>query len=560
MGGDLETTKAERDLHDQTNILPFRQLMVVFATLAVTLLIAFIDQNGISITLPTIAADLDAEDTISWAGTSSLIANTMFQMLYGRFSDIFGRKSIFLSAIGLLAFADLLCGLSQNAAMFYIFRGIAGIGGGGITNLAMIIVSDLVTLERRGKYQGIIGSMVGLGNVLGPFLAAAFVERATWRAFFYMLTPLGVAVGVIAYFFLPSNPPDEDFSSSVKKIDYAGSFTSSAGVILLLIPISGGGAYFPWNSAMVISMLTIGALALVSFVIVEWKFAKLPMMPIPIFKNKAVVIMLAQTFLFGAAYQSYLYYVPLYLQNAHQFSVLQSAIIYVGLVVCQAVFSILSGQYISRTKRYGEVIWLGFGFWTLGAGLSLIYDRDTKPGIIVIPLLIVGVGVGFIFQPTLVALQAHSIKSRRAVITSNRNFFRCAGGACGLAISAAILQATLRANLPSEFKYLSSSTYSIPDLSGDDKSRVLDAYMAASRAVFIFQIPLVGLCFLGCFFIKDRGLEPIEDPEEEKVSSSESRDEEEASSGEDRHGRNEENGQQQASTHRSQSESSRSPA
>ncbi|KAJ5013035.1 D-galactonate dehydratase [Colletotrichum sp. SAR 10_99] len=375
MRGDLETTKAEKALHDQTNILPLKQLMVVFATLAITLLIAFIDQNGISITLPTIAADLNAEDTISWAGTSSLIANTTFQMLYGRFSDIFGRKAVFLSAIGLLALADLLCGLSQNAAMFYIFRGIAGIGGGGITNLAMIIVSDVVTLEQRGKYQGIIGSMVGLGNVLGPFLAAAFMERATWRAFFYMLSPLGVIVGVICYFFLPSKPPNDDFKSSVKKIDYAGSFTSSLGVILLLIPISGG-----------------------------------------------------------------------------------------------------------------------FGFWTLGAGLTLIFDRNTKPGIIVIPLLIVGIGVGFIFQPTLVALQAHSIKSRRAVITSNRNFFRCAGGACGLAISAAILQATLRANLPAEFKYLSSSTYSIPQLSSDDMSRVLDAYMAASRAVFIFQIPLVGLC------------------------------------------------------------------
>ncbi|OHW99630.1 MFS transporter [Colletotrichum incanum] len=511
MRSDLETTNAEKALHDQTNILPLKKLLVVFATLAVTLLVSFIDQNGISVTLPTIAADLNAEDTISWAGTSSLIANTTFQMLYGRFSDIFGRKAVFLSAIGLLSLADLLCGLSQNAAMFYIFRGIAGIGGGGITNLAMIIVSDVVTLEQRGKYQGILGSMVGLGNVLGPFLAAAFVEKATWRAFFWMLSPLG--------------PPDEGFKQSVKKIDYAGSLTSSAGVILLLIPISGGGAYFPWNSAMVISMLTIGVVALVSFVFVEWKFAKLPMMPVTIFKNRVVVVLLTQSFLFGAAYQAYLYYVPLYLQNAHQYSVIQSAAIYVALVACQSVFSILSGQYISRVKRYGEVIWAGFGLWTLGAGLTLIYDRHTKSGVIVIPLVIIGIGVGFIFQPTLVALQAHSIKSRRAVITSNRNFFRCAGGACGLAVSAAVLQATLRANLPPEFKDLASSSYSIPKLDDQDMSIVLDAYMAASRAVFILQIPLIGLCLIGCLFIKDRGLHSIEDVKVEDTAS-ESRDEE----------------------------------
>ncbi|KXH33055.1 hypothetical protein CSIM01_05190 [Colletotrichum simmondsii] len=319
--------------------------------------------------------------------------------------------------------------------------------------------------------------------------------------------PLGVIVGVISYFFLPSKPPDDDFMKSVKKIDYAGSFTSSAGVILLLIPISGG------------------ALALVSFVIVEWKFAKLPMMPVPIFKNKVVVVLLAQSFLFGAAYQGYLYYIPLYLQNAHQFSVIHSAGIYVSLVVCQSVFSIISGQYISRTQRYGEVIWAGFGLWTLGAGLTLIFDRNTKPGIIVIPLLIIGIGVGFIFQPTLVALQAHSIKSRRAVITSNRNFFRCAGGACGLAVSAAVLQATLRANLPPGFKDLASSTYSIPQLNEQDMSAVLDAYMAASRAVFILQIPLIGLCLVGCLLIKDRGLHPIEAAKPDDTSS-ESRDEE----------------------------------
>ncbi|KAK2036645.1 MFS general substrate transporter [Colletotrichum somersetense] len=525
MTADLRVTAAEKSLHDQTNLLPFKKLLVVTGTLALTLFVTFIDQNGISVTLPTIAADLNAEDTISWAGTASLVGNTTFQMLYGRFSDIFGRKAVFLCAIGLLSLADLLCGLSQSATMFYIFRAIAGIGGGGISNLVMIILSDVVTLEQRGNYQGMTGSMVGLGSAVGPFLAAAIVEKATWRAFFWMLSPLGLIVGIISYYLLPSKPSDEDFMTGVKKIDYAGSLTSSSAVLLLLIPISGGGSYFPWNSAMVISMLTIGAISLVSFVFVEWKFAKLPMMPVSIFKNKVITVLLAQNFLLGAVYQSYLYYVPLYLQNAHQYSAIQSASIQVPLVISQAVVSILSGQYISRVHRYGEVIWAGFGLWTLGAGLTLIYDSHTKPGIIVIPLIIIGMGIGLIFQPTLVALQAHSLKSRRAVIVSNRNFFRCAGGACGLAISAAVLQATLRAHLPPEFKYLSSSTYSIPKLNEQDMAVVLEAYMAASRAVFILQIPLIGLCLIGCLFVKDRGLKPIDDVEPTDTTS-EIRDEE----------------------------------
>lgn len=232
--------KAERALHDQVNLLPFRQLMVAFITLSITLLIGFIDQNGISVTLPTIAKDLNAEATMSWAGTSSLLANTTFQMLYGRLSDIFGRKTVYLAAIALLAIADLLCGLSQNAAMFYVFRGLAGVGSGGIINLAMIIVSDIVTLEQRGKYQGIIGAMIGLGNVIGPFLAAGLVHHTTWRAFFWLLAPLGGVSFVVAYFFLPSKPPTAGFKESVKKVDWMGSLFSSIAVIFILIPVSGG--------------------------------------------------------------------------------------------------------------------------------------------------------------------------------------------------------------------------------------------------------------------------------------------------------------------------------
>ncbi|KAH9900529.1 major facilitator superfamily domain-containing protein [Xylariomycetidae sp. FL2044] len=507
---------AERALHDQTDILPRGKLLVVFATLSLTLLITFIDQNGIGVTLPTIAADLGAEATISWAGTASLIANTTFQMLYGRLSDIFGRKVVYLAATALLAVAALLCGLARSPAMFYVFRGLAGVGGGGVTNLSMIIVSDVVTLEQRGKYNGIIGACVGLGNVAGPFLAAAFIDRFSWRAFFYMIAPLAALVGGVSFALLPSRPRTAGFRESVRKIDYGGVLLSSIAVIFILIPVSGGGAYFDWNSPMVVSMLVIGSCSLVAFVLIEWRVAKLPMMPVQIFKNPVVTVLLIQSFLFGAVYQSYLYYLPLYFQNARQFSVIKSAGMIAAMVSVQSFMSVLAGQYISRMKRWGEVVWAGFGFWTLGSGLMLLYARDSSTGLIVGPLILTGIGVGFIFQPTLVALQSHVPKARRAVIISNRNFFRCAGGACGLAVSAAVLQAALRSNLPPDYRYLADNTYALPQVHGPDFDAVLDAYMAASRAVFILQVPLIGACLLGCVFVRDRGLEPVEDQVEQE--------------------------------------------
>jgi MFS family permease len=136
----------------ETNILPKTKLIVVFCGLALALLISFIDQNSIGIALPTIGAGLNAATTISWAGTSSLIANTVSQVLYGRLSDIVGRKVVFLSAVGLFALGDLLCGFAKTGSQLYAFRGISGVGNGEITALAMMIVSVVVTLENRGKY------------------------------------------------------------------------------------------------------------------------------------------------------------------------------------------------------------------------------------------------------------------------------------------------------------------------------------------------------------------------------------------------------------------------
>ncbi|OJJ50475.1 hypothetical protein ASPZODRAFT_11346 [Penicilliopsis zonata CBS 506.65] len=518
----MERQKAtEKTLHDQTNILPFAQLVVVFTGLAISLLITMVDQNGISVTLPTIARDLNAENTISWAGTSSLIANTMFTVLYGRLSDIFGRKIVYLAALCLLCVADLICGLSQNAPMFYVFRGLAGVAGGGVTSLTMIIVSDVVTLERRGKYQGILGSALGMGNVIGPFLGALFTMKATWRGFFWLISPLAACSAVVGYFLIPSNKQarKDGLQKNIRKIDFYGITASSIAIIFLLIPISGGGSYFSWDSPMVIAMLTVGGCALIAFVIIEWKVAALPMLPTFFFKNPVVAALFLQSFLLGAVYQSYLYYLPLYYQNAHDWSPIKSAALTAPLVVCQSLASITSGQYISRRKRYGEIIWLGFTLWTLGAGLTVIFKRDTPPGVIAGIMVVMGIGVGFTFQPTMVAMQAHVTKSQRAVIISDRNFFRCFGGACGLAISAAVLQATLRANLPAGFEYLAKSSYSLPTRTGisdADWNLILLAYAKASRGVFMVQAPLIGVCLVACLFIRDRGLERPKEPGEEE--------------------------------------------
>lgn len=233
---------------------------------------------------------------------------------------------------------------------------------------------------------------------------------------------------------------------------------------------------------------------------------------VSLFKSAPVCVMLLQNLFFGIVYYSQLYYLPLFFQNARRMSPLLSAALVLPVTCAQMIASILSGQYISRRERYGEVIWSGFFLWTLGVGLTCIFNLNTPISAIVIILLIQGVGVGFIFQPTLVALQAHCTKAQRAVVISNRNFLRSLGGAVGLAISAATLQNSLKRAMPAEFSSLALSSYNIPDFdalgaSPEKINEILQAYADASRTVFIMNVPFMALCLFGCLLIKDHGLQ-----------------------------------------------------
>ncbi|KAF2703629.1 MFS general substrate transporter [Pleomassaria siparia CBS 279.74] len=516
-------------LHDQTNLLPKRQLITVFAALAFGLLVTFIDQNSIGVALPTIGRELDSASTIEWAGTSSLIANTAFQVLYGRLSDVFGRKVIVITMLAILALGDLLCGFAKTGPQLYAFRGISGMANGGILALSMIIVSDIVTLKERGKYQGILGSMIGLGSTLGPFIAAGFTKHSSWRDTFYLLSPLSLLAGVVLFFKLPpQNMPKEDIRVMVAKVDWAGIVLSSGGTILLLIPVSGIGSRFKADSPMVISMLTLGGIFLVAFVFNEWKVAH-PMIPLRLFKSRPLSAMLLQNLLIGIVWYSELYFLPIYYQSARGFSITTSAALIVPLVLSLAIASALSGQYISRMNRYGEVIWLGFSLWTLTAGLHLLFGRTTSVATIIPILIFEGFAVGCVFQPTLVAAQAHSSKADRAVVISARNFLRSLGGAIGLAISSAIYSNSLHSHLPSSLptsvtSSVYESTFSTPDLSSLDtetRELILGAYSSASRSVFIMWVAVIAVCVALMVFVKDDGLQRKEETDEALVEEGE---------------------------------------
>lgn len=164
-------------LHEQENFLPPRQLVPVIVTLGTVLFVINIDHNGFSTLLPTIADDLDAQKSITWAGSSALIATAVVSVLYGRFSDIFGRKALFVSALTIFSITELACGFARSPSVLYALRALIGLSGGGIGNLATIIATDVVSLRQRGQYMAIISPFMVSGNICGPLVAAGFVRR-----------------------------------------------------------------------------------------------------------------------------------------------------------------------------------------------------------------------------------------------------------------------------------------------------------------------------------------------------------------------------------------------
>lgn len=242
--------------------------------------------------------------------------------------------------------------------------------------------------------------MVGLGNILGPFIGAGFIQSASWRYLFFFVAPLAAIAATVIFIILPKhNMPKDGFLVKVAKIDFLGIVFSSAGICLLLIPLSGIGSYFNSRSPMVISMLTLGSVSAVLFLVIECKVAKLPMIPPRLFKTPPLCAMLAQNVLIGITYYGMLYYLPIYYQSVRGFSPLTSAVLMVPLVAAQSLFSSLAGFYISKNDRYGEVLWLGYICWMLGAGLHCLFSLRTPIVGIIFIMITEGVGVGFIFQP-----------------------------------------------------------------------------------------------------------------------------------------------------------------
>ncbi|PWY82113.1 MFS general substrate transporter [Aspergillus heteromorphus CBS 117.55] len=510
-------------LTTQTNILPMKQLLVVFPGLSVAMLCSMLDQTIVSTALPTLGAVFNEANISSWVGTAYMLTSTACQPLYGRLSDIFGRKIVLIFALSVFLIGCVLCGVSRNMTMLIVCRAVAGIGGGGILTTVSIVVSDLVSLKDRGKYQGIIGVVVSAGTAIGPVVGGLFTEKVSWRWCFFITVPLCAVALIIVAFALPFKKVEGHAMEKIKKIDGWGCLISFVASISILLPISWAGTMYSWASAAVLVPLIIGLALIGVFVVVEVKVARLPLIPLHMFSNTHVSICILTTFLTGFATFINLYYLPQFYQVVQGDSALRSGIMILPLVVSQIVTSFSSGFIVSKWECYRINLILGYGLWTIASGLFTTVTISTPAWKLVIFQLLTGLGSGQTLQITLVAIQAALKRSEMAVITGARNYLRMMGSTLAIAASSAIVGNIVRSKLetldfsPSLISEIIADPTKIKSMSlpAVQETEALEAYAKGIQVTYQMMTALAGVQFLLCVcFVKDYSLAREDDAKE----------------------------------------------
>jgi len=489
--------------------LSHRQILVVMGGLMAGMFLAALDQSIVAVALPKITSELGGLDKLSWVVTAYLLTSTAATPLWGKISDLRGRRPMFQAAIVVFLIGSLICGFSPEIAdalnasginVMIAGRAVQGLGAGGLMALALAVIGDVIPPRERGKYQGLFAAVFGVSSVAGPLLGGWFTDNLGWEWIFFINIPIGVAALVVTSLALKLHHVRRQAS-----VDYLGAATIVGSVTSLVLYLSWAGPDKGWTSATGIWLL-VGTVALAALFVLAESRAKEPIIPLELFTHWTFTSNIIFAMIMGIGMFGGLIFLPIYLQAVKGLSATHSGLAILPLVIGIFTTSIGGGQIMVRTGRYK---WMPItGALVVGAAL-FAFSRlqvDTPYYVLALIMYAFGMGLGFTMQVVVTAVQNSVDRRHMGVATASVTFFRSMGGAIGTALLGAILNIRLKHHLSEIVAAAQGHGAGAPINTNDVtaiqalpepvKSWVLEAFTRSMDDVFLVAVPFMAVAFV----------------------------------------------------------------
>ncbi|KAF8216770.1 major facilitator superfamily domain-containing protein [Mycena galopus ATCC 62051] len=497
--------------------LPHNNMIVVMTGLAITMFLASLDNTIVTTALPTITAELHGTASdYSWVGVSYMLCSGACIPLWGKLSDVVGRKAILYPCIALFLLGSGLCGAATSMPFLIGCRAVQGVGGGGVIVMVQVVLSDIVSLRDRGKYSSVIGGCWGVASVLGPLLGGIVTEQASWRWCFWLNLPTG-GVAAIMLLFVNVNPVRKmTFAEFLQKFDFLGIFLLMTGTGTLLAGFSIA-ADNGWSDPATIGLVVVGPILLVLAGIVESRTTRMAIIPLRLLKTRTTLSLFGIDLLHAIGLTCTSFYLPVLFQGVNGNSALTSGIKMFPNALGSSLTTIIVGPLVTVTKLTNPFIYIGTVLMTIGAGLMVLLNEKSNLGMELGFTLIQGMGIGFLFQPPLIALQAAMPLKDLAACTGAFYLVRTLGTSMGVSLGGVAFQSQLATRLRA-IPALAGTTTQASILQGNYKDinviepvelrqEVIVALSRSLRTIFIMVVPIFGATFLLSLLVRHYSLE-----------------------------------------------------